>query len=65
MPIISPVAVSDVEASDSGLRSMEHVEGNHQIEIRGVIANGEYFDRATLDRMDPEGLQLRKGYVER
>lgn len=35
------------------------------MKIRGVIANGRYFDRATLDQMDPEGLKLMKGYIDR
>jgi hypothetical protein len=29
--------------------------------IRAVVANGRYFDRATLDTLDPEGVELTQG----
>jgi hypothetical protein len=40
------------------------VDIHNIMKIRAVIANGRYFDRATLDRMDTEGLKLIKGYLD-
>lgn len=34
------------------------------LKIQAVVANGHYFDRPTLDKMDPEGLKLAKTFIE-
>jgi imidazolonepropionase-like amidohydrolase len=34
------------------------------LKIRAVIANGRYFDRSTLDAMDPRGIKLAALYAE-
>lgn len=33
------------------------------LKIHGVVANGRYFDRATLDQLDPEGVKLARTFV--
>jgi imidazolonepropionase-like amidohydrolase len=34
------------------------------LKVRAVVANGRYFDRPTLDAMDPEGVKRAKAFAE-
>jgi hypothetical protein len=34
------------------------------LKIRAVVTNGRYFDRATLDAPDPDGVKAAKNFAE-